>query len=455
MRARAEPLVLAAGAIYVLFVGWAMSSLSYDIWGALVAAPLLVLVTVPLLRRAFSSELGHLFPIAVAGLVAKFAGSAFRYWVAFDAYGGAADASAYHNRARQLAAGIRSGSVSLRDAIPHSTGTEFIDQLTGLFYAVFGSSILAGFLFYGLMAFWGAVFFVRAAVIAVPGLAARRYAALLFFVPTMLYWPSSIGKEAWLCLCLGVASYGIALLLSGRRSFSALVVTGLALAGAGFARPHFVAIWVGALVVALGFGVLTGSGGRSGRSRLGAAILVGVAAIGLFFVATATVRYLNPQDDSAVVATTDRLDEIFDETQRRTGQGGSSFDTITVAGPQDWPEAVVRTLTRPMLNEAGSLAELLPAIEMTLLLAWAMVGWRRFANIPRLFLKSSYLVFAAIALFMFGLAFARVGNLGLLTRQRSLVVPLLLVFWCVPRRSLPVSRPVPAPVDFPDLLVPR
>ena len=47
-------------------------------------------------------------------------------------------------------------------------------------------------------------------------------------------------------------------------------------------------------------------------------------------------------------------------------------------------------------------------------------------------LTTPYLVFAALCVVTFGVAFASIGNLGILTRQRSLVLPLLLVFWCLP-----------------------
>ena len=42
---------------------------------------------------------------------------------------------------------------------------------------------------------------------------ARTYGWLVFFFPSLLYWPSSIGKEAWICFGLGLASYGVALIL--------------------------------------------------------------------------------------------------------------------------------------------------------------------------------------------------------------------------------------------------
>ncbi len=43
-----------------------------------------------------------------------------------------------------------------------------------------------------------------------------------------------------------------------------------------------------------------------------------------------------------------------------------------------------------------------------------------------------YVVFAALCVVTFGVAFSSIGNLGILVRQRSLILPLLLVFWCLP-----------------------
>ena len=43
---------------------------------------------------------------------------------------------------------------------------------------------------------------------------ARRYAALVFLLPSLLFWPSSIAKEAWILACLGLAAYGAAKMLT-------------------------------------------------------------------------------------------------------------------------------------------------------------------------------------------------------------------------------------------------
>ncbi len=52
-----EAAVVVAGAVYLVVLGWAMQSLSYDIWGALVVIPVLALISAPLIMRAFSGDL--------------------------------------------------------------------------------------------------------------------------------------------------------------------------------------------------------------------------------------------------------------------------------------------------------------------------------------------------------------------------------------------------------------
>ena len=118
--------------------------------------------------------------------------------------------------------------------------------------------------------------------------------------------------------------------------------------------------------------------------------------------------------------------------ETRTTTGGSSFDPVSVNGPWDYPYAFYRTITRPLLTEARTTGELLPAVEMTALLFLGVFGWRRFANIPKLMLSTPYVVFALLCVVTFGVAFSSIGNLGILVRQRSLVFPLMLLLWALP-----------------------
>ena len=433
MNKNVERLVIGLGGLYVLVLGWAMVNTSYDVWGAFLLLPPIALVSVAILRRVFADESSGLFKVAAIGLGAKFVGTVFRYWVTYSSYGGASDAEGYHIAARSLAAAIRSGAVSPTSIIPRGTNTAFIRSLTTTIYTVVGSSRFAGFIVFGWMAYWGSVLFLRAAMVAIPGLAAKRYAYLVFLTPSLLYWPSSIGKEAWIFLNLGIATYGVARVLAGRWGLSSVVLIVAGLAGAGVVRPHFAAIWTGALVIALFAGLFARRTERSGRRRLVTLGFLVVAVVGLYAVGGATLRFLNQSTSGdATSAITTQVSALFATTNFRTSEGGSSFQTIAITGPQDWPYAIVRTLTRPLLYEARSVAELIPAVEMTMLLALGVFSWRRLFNAFHMARSTPYLIFAAVVLCVFGLAFASFGNLGILTRQRSLVMPLFLLPWALP-----------------------
>ena len=311
-----EAAVVAAGAAYLLVLGWAMQSLSYDIWGALVVVPILALISAPLIMRAFSGELAPLRPWAWAGMCVKFAGGLVGYSVRFDAYGGRSDANKYHAAGKELAGAVRDGSASVLDVLPTSTGTRSIEEFTGLVYTVFGSSRLGGFMVFTWLSFWGLMFFVKAAHHAVPGLATRRYLLWVMLFPSLVYWGSSIGKEAVVGFFLGLTAYGAALVLArrGRVWFGTMLIT-IGLIGSAYPRPHFAAIWAGAIVIALASRVALDAMGRSERAdgrrrlQLGSLVLVVIAGIGFAVIASITLNYLAPPDDDDA-ATTDTTDQF-------------------------------------------------------------------------------------------------------------------------------------------------
>ncbi|MEM8620179.1 MAG: hypothetical protein AAGF73_10690 [Actinomycetota bacterium] len=435
-----DSVVIAAGAAYVAFVGWAMQGLSYDIWGGLVVAPLLALASYPLINAAFRDELVELRKWAWLGLVAKFGGAVVGYFVRFDVFGGSADAQRYHNYAKVTAGAVYDGVRDPFSLVPTGSGTVFTEQFTAVVYLGTGSSRLGGFFIFAWLSFWGLVFFVKAAHWAMRNLEIARYALFVFLFPSLVYWGSSIGKESLVGLGLGVSAYGAAIVLSpyGRRPWGAALCLG-GLVWAGLVRPHFAALWAAGLVIAFVGKILFDAVGpdRNGTQRgvqAGTLVLAVVAVVGFVFVFNAALDFL-PSPDDGDVSLTDEVNSIFVEVDRRTTTGGSAFNAPGIGSPTDWPYAVYRTMTRPLLFEADSVGELLPALEMTALLIIGVFSWRRFANVPRMMVRYPYVIFAATCVALGGLAFASIGNLGILVRQRSLVLPLLLLFWCLPRRD--------------------
>jgi len=208
-------------------------------------------------------------------------------------------------------------------------------------------------------------------------------------------------------------------------------------------RPHFAAIWAAALVAALVFKFATEvirTRKHSGRPMrtVAIALLIAVAVAGFVGISAATLATLDPVgEDGAASSVTDRVGNIFERTETQTTQGGSNFETVAIDNPINWPLAAARTLTRPLLIEARSIATMLPAIEMTALLALLVASWRRVRNLPTLVMRQPFLVFVVLAVLMFGVAFSSIGNLGILVRQRSLVLPLMLILWAVPAWHAP------------------
>jgi hypothetical protein len=177
-------------------LGAAINVTTYDVWGALVMLPPLGLAGVLVVRAIFTGPLESLRPILYAGLLAKLVGTALRYWVGFEAYAGGIDAQRYHDYAVERSADVRDGALSFFDVIPSGTGTPYVEEFTAFVYTLVGSSKMGGFVVFGFFGYLGVVCFVKAACIAVPGLAMHRYALLCALAPSLAYWPSSIGKEA-------------------------------------------------------------------------------------------------------------------------------------------------------------------------------------------------------------------------------------------------------------------
>jgi hypothetical protein len=319
-------------------------------------------------------------------------------------------------------------------------GTRFIGELTGLLYSIVGSSRLAAFVWFGLLGYLGVLLTVKAAVVAVPGLATRRYAWLCFLAPSLIFWPSSIGKEAWLSLMFGATALGAARVFTGRaRTGVVWIVCGAV--GAAMVRPHMALLGVGGLVVAALLGLVgrrVGPASRGGRPAI--VIVTLLALVALVGLGRATLEFLNPDDDGST-SVSGQITDILNSAGERTDEGGSSFTPVEIGGPVDYPEAILRTLTRPLAHEIVNVETMLPALEMTCYVGLCLVSWRRIIRLPLVMVRSPFVAYAAVVCLMFGLGWASFGNLAVLVRQRSLVFALMLLLPCLP------APPPPAPTN--------
>lgn len=430
---RAAHRAVAPTAVFLGLVGvlvaaaWAMSRGTYNIWAAFWIAPVLILLSVPIAHRAARVDgdprIGRI--VLLAAVVKVIGGSLLRYEVAFGLYGGSSDSAIYHRIGAQLAPQLRHGTYS---NLGHITGTRFIEVLTGQIYAFTGATRVGGFMVFSWMSFLGLYLFYRAFRTAYPDGDYHRYALLVFFVPSLVFWPASIGKEGFILLALGGAALGAAQLLAGR--FRGAVWLGLGLWGTAVVRPHMALIVGGSLLVAAALGAVRGGPQRhrSGRGRLGGVVLVLGLLVASSTLVGATEHFFHLQKLNSQAA-----QDVIDETTRRTGKNGSTFTTVSANNPVGFTIATGTVLLRPLPFEAGSAQGVLTSIESLALLGLACASWRRLIRLPVEVVRRPYVAFAVAYTFGFVYAFSSVANFGVLARQRVQLLPLALVILCLRR----------------------
>jgi hypothetical protein len=445
--------VLAIVVAIILAFAFAIGHWSYDVWGAFWVGPVLFALTVPVANHVARVEEDHRAgQIVLLAFAAKVIAGAVARYVTVNGIYGNGDSTLYQDAGRLLAPAFRRG---VYEDLGKISGTRFVEVLTGQVFAGIGPTNLGGFLVFSWLAFLGLVLMVRAFRIAVPEGDHPRYRLLVLFFPSLLFWPSAIGKDAWMVFCLGAAAYGLARALTGR--FVGLVPLGLGLWGAAVVRPHLALLLIIAATPAV---VLRAIGPRGEgtsvfhRARvilIGAALVVGVVVLTSRAEEFFGLKSLNP----------DTAQTFLTDVTRRTGKGGSQFDAPKPDSPVGYLEAFGTVLYRPFPGEGGGggLA-LVAAAEGVLFLAVTAASLGRFSRLPRLGVRRPYVIFGLAYTFGFAYAFSSIDNFGILVRQRSQLLPFAFIALCLPkkpkperatRRAVPPGAGAPVPWEPPAL----
>jgi len=400
--------------------------------GGLFLVPVLLMVTAPALVRAGRAEPGFdLGGLMATGLALRFAAAYYRFANGFDAH-------VYNRFGTQLAQSFRAlhFDVNTGASVPGTGGMRY---LTGLVSVPVGSDEFMKFCVFSWLAWWGCVLLYRAFVTAVPDGDRSRYARLIFLWPSLVFWPSSIGKEAWMLFTLGIAMVGAARVLTRQRGGYTMLLLGL-LTGS-LVRPNI------ALLALVAFGVALFLGRRE-PARAGVIItpaavakvagLVIVLLLGAVLVSK-TQQLIDPTDTQAGVS----VGSASARVQALTAEGGSKFTPSDPKNPVGYVTAAVTVLFRPFPPEAHGFNELLGATEALFLAGLCMVSWRRLRALPRRLRDEPYYALAVAYLMMFVYAFATVGNFGILARERTQLLPFVFVLLAAPAAARAARRPRP------------
>jgi hypothetical protein len=397
---------------------------TYNVWGGALVGPMLFAISLPILARE-ARKLGdrRLMRLFTWALILMMCGALIRYFVTYQIYGGKADATGYHGKGLLVLDEIASGNWGA--GLESYTRTDFIRYFTGLTYLIISPSRLGGFMFYAWLAYWGLFFFFKAFVTAVPTGRMDSYGKLIFLYPSLLYWPATIGKDAWMLLWLGVASYGVALALGGKG------IRGVPLLALGMGMAGIVRVPVAGMV---GLGLAAAFVVRRPSGKLGhLAPIVKFATVAamvpmVLFVVGWAGDFLN-----ADLTSSDGVTTALQETSGRTeDHGDSAYDSVVVTSPADIPLAGLTVLFRPFIFEAHNLQAVIAALEGMVLLGLTLARWKWLVAGVKSLRHSPYVVYAAVFVFAFMIAFASFPNFGLLARQRVQLFPFYFVLFCIP-----------------------
>jgi hypothetical protein len=355
--------------------------------------------------------------LLLLGVIAKLVASYVRYLTFSEGYGGIGDASQYDKHGRALVAEWLGGpSAPPTDNLRQ---TNFVKWLTGIVYYLFGQNLVAVFLLFGLLAVIGSYFWYRGAADALPFLNRRLFLLFMLFAPSLLFWPSSLGKEALMQVGVGAMAWATSLTLRGRLLHAVPLI-----AGGGWllwvVRPHLLAL----VAVAGAVPYFVGRVGREGKGSLSSRP-VGMALLGvaLVFTVTSGAKYMGLQDLSI-----DSLEQELNEETERTAQGGSSYEhSGNSLSPLSLPKGAVTVLLRPFPWETTSGFQMLAALEAVGLMVFIA---RRFGSVAlgfRRWRTEPFVLHCLTLLVLYSMTFSSFANFGLLNRQRSLVLPALYV----------------------------
>ena len=123
----------------------------------------------------------------------------------------------------------------------------------------------------------------------------------------------------------------------------------------------------------------------------------------------------------------------INQNNQASGTGFGSSGVTYSQSPIYFPKDVYVVLFDPLPFNAHGGGELFQALQNTVLLVMLVLGLRSLRILPRAAFARPYLIMCFVYVLSFCYFFASLGNLGLIAREATVMVPLYLVLLCVPR----------------------
>jgi hypothetical protein len=392
---------------------------------AVVAAILFGLGRLVIRRVAYAEANPWLIRILTFSLVLHLLAAPGQIFVVDHFYHGVADWNRYVHQGASLSGNFRHFNFTTSGtAVRQLVNDGSVSIAAGIAMTLVGVNQLATFLIFSWLSFIGCIFFYRAFTLTFSGADHRRYALMLFFLPSLIFWTADISKESLMMLALGMISFGAAKFLARKRGGFLLVAPGVFIGA--YVRPNELLLVLAGFVVAM---MLPTGGARktfSGVKRLISLVFLGAL---LYLAVVVTVRYLHHGLNTSSLQTTNA-------DNAATGFSGNvPYSSNFAYLPRD----IYEVLFNPMLFNAHGFGERVAALENSVIVVLILASLRNLKMVPRAAFARPYVMLCTVYTSMFLYTFAALGNLGLIERERTMMLPFLLVLLCIPRT--PRGRP--------------
>jgi hypothetical protein len=339
------------------------------------------------------------------------------FWVV-PYYGNVADARGYHEQGMEIAQLIRSGQWG---SIQWGLSTVATNVLTGFIYSIFGVDAFGISFLSSTMGFAALVYFCRAFSLFTPSAQARKYSAIILFMPSIALWTGLFGKDSWIALGLGLAAYGYSLMHKSANSRGiGHLVLGFVLTGV--VRPHIALALAVSMTTAYMWGLTQNTRGSLPMKLLRVAALLLI--VGALY--PVTMKFVGLRGE----LNADNMEEYMRTNGELNARAGGSVVNVQAAPGilgvvEAFPRVAIRVILQPFPWEVTNLNSALAALE-NLFIGWLILPYfRHFRGLFREMSKEPYILFSGILSLAILAMFTFVPNLGLLSRQRVQLLPFL------------------------------
>ena len=393
--------------------------------GVIIVGALIVAASRPIIRWVAEKEQNPwLVRIMFISLALHLLAAPAQIYVVHHFYHGIADWTRYDTQGAILAPHFRelnftTAGANLRGIVNDGS----VSLFAGVVMAIVGVNQLATFMVFGWFSFLGSILFYRAFTITFPSARPghRRYAYLVFFLPSTIFWTADVSKEAIMTISLGLVAYGCAKVLVRAPGGFRIATVGVAVGV--LIRPNELLVILGGFAVALMIRP-QGDGARSTLKRVGGLLFMGFLLAASVYT---TVHYLRlgGTGTSALTSTNSNNNGVG------TGFGSSGF--VYSSSPSKWPIDAYEVLFNPLPFNAHGSGEYAAALENTVILGVIIASYRQLRILGRASFARPYVMMCLVYSIGFIYAFASLGNLGLIYRERVMLLPFLMVLFAIPR----------------------